>query len=78
MFLLFLAIAMAYGIRINLSVALVSMTNFNRTDGYEVREHHVTQLVPIEFLLGKGPLLGPDLNHRAIMATLSLFTVSNK
>lgn len=35
--LLFLAIAMAYGIRINLSVALVSMTNKNREDGYAVR-----------------------------------------
>lgn len=34
--LLFLAIAMAYGIRINLSVALVSMTNQERKDGYEV------------------------------------------
>ncbi|XP_034234222.1 putative inorganic phosphate cotransporter [Thrips palmi] len=34
--LLFLAIATAYGIRINLSVALVSMTNQERKDGYPV------------------------------------------
>lgn len=34
--LLFLAIAMAYGIRINLSVALVSMTNEKRHDAYQV------------------------------------------